>query len=457
MSDDSIFKKFSNWFHNNFVMPKEFKRKIIDDNYKRLLVIDWILFIFGVTFSILCITGTYLTISYKTTLIYFLSYAVSSLISIILIYSFRNKDNLPLFIRNLPVTFSFIVLLIIIIYLFYAGESQFKTFIIYSCISIIVPILFNIEPLLYGSITSLAAIAMVICIDPLSNIAIVIDILIFVILMDILSMFKWNSTIQEMKYQKEQSEHTKRLEKEINLAAFVQKSFYNHIDVKFEGWNIEYYSEAMAGVSGDMYDIYFHDKTLDGIGVFDVSGHGISSGLVTMLVKNIIQQEFSQGINKQIQTVMKSINDRIIKEKGDIENFLTGILARFNDNTIEFINAGNPQPIIFDSKNENAYFYENSSSNHYGVIGMADFPVNYSVNTIEMKSGDSILFYTDGIIENCNSQNFPYGKNNLMQSFKTNTYKTSKDQLEDIVNSYKEFKGSEKSSDDITLLLLKKL
>ena len=88
---------------------------------------------------------------------------------------------------------------------------------------------------------------------------------------------------------------------------------------------------------------------------------------------------------------------------------------------------------------------------------MADFPVGYSVNTIEMQSGDSILFYTDGITENCNDENTPYGKKNLMQVFKNNTYKTSKDQLADIVSDYKKFKGDARSSDDITLLILKKL
>ena len=154
---------------------------------------------------------------------------------------------------------------------------------------------------------------------------------------------------------------------------------------------------------------------------------------------------------------MKKINDRIIVEKGDIENYLTGILVRIHDNKVELINAGNPPPIIHTAEPNNSYFYETNELTNYGVIGMADFPVGYTVNTIEMKEGDSIFFYTDGITENCNEANTPYGKKNLIQVFNNNTYKTSKDQLEDIVNDYKKFKGDAHSSDDITLLILKKL
>lgn len=257
--------------------------------------------------------------------------------------------------------------------------------------------------------------------------------------------------------QSEQKRYTSNLEKEITLASFVQKSFFTHNVTEFDGWTLNFYSEPMAGISGDMFDIYNTDNKLDGLGLFDVSGHGLSSGLVTMLVKNIIYKEFYKQKDKPLQQVLNYINDRIIREKGDIENFLTGTLARINGNNVEFINAGNPQPIIYVKEKNNAFFYENSNQNHYGVIGMADFPVNYTSTVIKMNSGDEILFYTDGITENTNKSGLSYGKDLLLETFKINTFKTCKDQISDLIANYKSFKGNFRSSDDITLLLLKKL
>ena len=58
-----------------------------------------------------------------------------------------------------------------------------------------------------------------------------------------------------------------------------------------KNYEIAYYNKAMAGVSGDFYDFYYNNTSLEGFGIFDVSGHGLASGLVTMLAKNIIEEE----------------------------------------------------------------------------------------------------------------------------------------------------------------------
>ena len=82
-------------------------------------------------------------------------------------------------------------------------------------------------------------------------------------------------------------------ERDMKMAELVQKSFYTSKAPCQNNWKSAFVFKPMASVSGDLYDFYFDaDKNFVGAGLFDVSGHGISSGLVTMLVKNIIHQEF---------------------------------------------------------------------------------------------------------------------------------------------------------------------
>ena len=110
----------------------------------------------------------------------------------------------------------------------------------------------------------------------------------------------------KLKYENE------RTEKEITLATNVQKNFFIHNFKSDDNWEVAYFSEALAGVSGDFYDFYTTNpqKKLDGLGVFDVSGHGISAGLVTMLAKNIIRREYQRGISQKrpLSKIMEEID-----------------------------------------------------------------------------------------------------------------------------------------------------
>ena len=112
----------------------------------------------------------------------------------------------------------------------------------------------------------------------------------------------------------------------------------------------------MAAVSGDLFDIYHRQNNIDGIGIFDISGHGLASGLVTMLVKNIIHQEFYKIADTDLAEILSRINTRIIQEKADIENYLTGILVRIGSDKIELVNAGHPFPILYKSKQKECFF-----------------------------------------------------------------------------------------------------
>ena len=86
-----------------------------------------------------------------------------------------------------------------------------------------------------------------------------------------------------------------------------------------------------------------------------MSGHGIASGLVTMLAKTVIDRKFRECADLPFPKAMEEINRQIIEEKGDIENYLTGVLLRINDNKVELISAGHPKVFLRTEKNGKAY------------------------------------------------------------------------------------------------------
>lgn len=244
--------------------------------------------------------------------------------------------------------------------------------------------------------------------------------------------------------------------KEIELAGSVQKSFYNVDTTEIKNWDVCMTFKAMSGVSGDLYILFINDNQLDGIGIFDISGHGIASGLVTMLVKNIIEQEFNKGKALPLNEVMSKINDRIIAEKGSIENYLTGILIRFNKNNMELVNAGHPKAILYNSDNDEISFVENEGVNQFGAIGIADFPISFETVNFKMKKGDELILYTDGITECMNSERKYFGIDCILKVVKENIKENIENQVSAMTRSLHDFSGNDNFNDDITYIILKK-
>ena len=245
--------------------------------------------------------------------------------------------------------------------------------------------------------------------------------------------------------------------KEIDLAGFVQRSFYKFDTSEVKDWNIQITSKPMSGVSGDLYTAFINNNQLNGFGIFDISGHGIASGLVTMLVKNIIEQEFNKGLKQPLNKVMATINKRIISEKGNIENYLTGLLIRFNNNDIELVNAGHPKAILYQAESGKISYIEEEGINQFGAIGIADFPINFETIHFNMKSGDELVLYTDGISECMNADKKYFGNEGIMAVFKNNIGRPIKDQVDALPAALRKFSGSDNFNDDITYIILKKM
>ena len=246
------------------------------------------------------------------------------------------------------------------------------------------------------------------------------------------------------------------MEKELELAAFVQESFSKRKMPELESYDIAYYSKAMAGVSGDMYDFYTDDEVLEGAGIFDVSGHGIASGLVTMLVRNIFQQEFHQNENKELYEVMEIIDKRIRVEKRNIENYLTGILLRMKGNTIELVNAGHPCPILYRKESGECDYFDADHKYSSTVIGLSSIDSFFQQTSFEMKSGDEIILFTDGIKEAMNTTHDEYGSSRFIESVKNAVIQPFGNQIPSVLADINHFTNNAEQSDDITIVIIRK-
>lgn len=247
-------------------------------------------------------------------------------------------------------------------------------------------------------------------------------------------------------------------EQDMNMAGNVQKSFLPDDYNDKSQWDIAYIFKPMTSVSGDFYDFYEVNDELRGAGLFDVSGHGISSGLITVLARSIIYHNFSDNIERNLGEVLENINEELSEEISHSGNYLTGVLLRFNKNKIEYVNAGHPS-IFIKRHNTNAQTFskDGDEDSWRGVfLGMPFITSKYGVVETEMQSGDFILLYTDCLNESQNKDKEPYGNDRIIESMNSIESDNAQEILNKVVSDFYDFTGSRILNDDFTVMVIRK-
>ena len=265
---------------------------------------------------------------------------------------------------------------------------------------------------------------------------------------------------------KELSEANFVLSKGLETVAHVQKNFLPIKNRSFRGWDLSIsYTALDNNVSGDLYDYYFTDGFLDGIGIFDVSGHGIPAGLMTILAKSIISQHFITGIgqNESISNVLKDINQSYIKEKVNVENYITGLLFRFSEFnkkdicSVEFANAGHPYPLLYKAAENKVIELKQDTEKQYGILGVEGLDVSFPPMSFRAEKDDIIVCYTDGLTDCINSEGKDFSKERIIRIIEEYHNESAIMLMNRIMDKFSDFVGKEKLTDDITLIVLKRV
>lgn len=246
--------------------------------------------------------------------------------------------------------------------------------------------------------------------------------------------------------------------KDMLMAINVQRNIMPQKAPVVSNYDIGLYSMAMSGVTGDFYDFYVKNGVLIGTGIFDVSGHGISSGLLTIVSKSIIYRNFMNYLNLNLGRVMENINNELIKEFEKVDNYLTGILLRFNDDKVEYVNAAHSDLLLrrynSDFVTVCAHKEKDIKGMFLGIEGMkSDFlPLQFT-----MKPNDVLLMYTDCLVEQKDRNAEEFGIERVKEALLHAQGNTAQDICDEIINTFNQFRGDLDLTDDLTIIVLKKL
>jgi len=452
-----VYKKIKTFIKENLLMPVDFKKTLVEKNLSRIIHISSILIILSGVYLIIfaCRIHNGIQVGPFMWAYYSIMFTMNffGLVTSIIFLKIKNVNQM---IRNIPLSILFIGLMFLGYVMFIYGDKPFNSFLIYMIVATITPIVFAIEPMVYVPILIGIFSFMINQLDFLYGTASVANAWIYIFVLSVFCFQRWFSLIHKHKHEEMEADNKRRIQQEMDMASIVQKSFYRHDLSNIKGWRIATYNEPMLSLSGDLFDFYNKADSLEGLSIFDVSGHGLSAGLVTMLVKNAMKEEFYDNEQFELDFTMRRINQRVKTEKGNIENYLTGILMRFNDMHVEMVNAGHPMPVLYNYENQESKYIECLPEERVGAIGLGDLDFDFRTVEFDLYKNDRIILYTDGITEAKNSKREEYGEDRFLQSIKRTSDLSVEDQINELVQDIKVFIGSAPHNDDISIIILEK-
>lgn len=235
-----------------------------------------------------------------------------------------------------------------------------------------------------------------------------------------------------------------RMKRDLELARQIQARLLPESSPSYPGVKFSMLYKPMEELGGDFYDfIKFQETNIVGIFISDVSGHGLPAALVTTMLKAL--NNTSGSIKFSTSGFLGYINMHLTGQIGD--NFLTAIYAVYDTESrvLKFSRAGHPYPVLIRKGVISDLVSEG------GAIGIDSY-MKYEEISMQLESGDKILFYTDGLIEETNNS-----REMFMDIYFSKVLPAlSLMRIDDVVNiSYRhliEFSGSEKFTDDICVL-----
>ena len=242
----------------------------------------------------------------------------------------------------------------------------------------------------------------------------------------------------------------RRIEHELSIARKIQMTFLPSKDPVIEGVDVAGVNIPSTEVGGDYYDFIPIVENQYGIAIGDVSGKGIPAALIMAAFRASLKAEIRN--NFAIRAILFKVNN-LLYESIERDKFVTAVYGVLDskNGVFTFSNAGHNPPIIRRSSGEIEYLKE-------GGVALGALPDSqYQERPISLRSGDVLLFYTDGVTEVLDDEGKEYGVERLLEALNNSYHLPARQIIDSIVNKADQFGSSKRDIDDLTIVVIKVL
>ena len=206
---------------------------------------------------------------------------------------------------------------------------------------------------------------------------------------------------QLVRQQQQQAQERERIEQELRVARLIQQTLLPKHVPDVAGYQLAAYYQPAREVGGDFYDFLELDEDHLGLVVGDVTDKGVPAAIVMATTRTMLRAS-AQRLDSPGE-VLKRVNDVIVRDIPP-NMFITCLYAILDlkSGLLRYANAGHDLPYRRRSTSHGAGGGAGGGAEELRATGMplGLLPgMSYEEKEIILQRGDTVLFYSDGLVE----------------------------------------------------------
>jgi len=244
------------------------------------------------------------------------------------------------------------------------------------------------------------------------------------------------------------------LERDLDKAREIQRSILPAHEYRFAQYELFGTSLSDRIVGGDFFDYLQVEENSDrlGVAIGDAASKGLSAAVEALYVSGALKMgvDYQTKASLLIQKINNLVN-RTFPDDRFVTLFYAELLNTKNGLCI-YVNAGHNNPMLFKSETNSVELLDVTGP----ALGLSP-DQKYSVENVNMKLGDILLCYTDGITEAPNANFELYGEERLAQKLVEVKDLSAKEITELILEDVQIFSAQAPYGDDKTIVTIKRI
>jgi phosphoserine phosphatase RsbU/P len=242
------------------------------------------------------------------------------------------------------------------------------------------------------------------------------------------------------------------MKRDLEIAREIQTWLVPSQPPEVTGANIAFATRPQNSVAGDYYDAFYpnpEDREKLMIVIADVAGKSVPAALLMATLQASLRTIAPE--NAPLTDLVSRLNRYACAHSLNGMRFTTAVLGEYNpaSRRLTYVNAGHNAPIL------------RRANGAVETLETGGLPLGirldrqYETSSLELRPGDALIFFTDGVVEAFNESGEEFGNERWLSAIRNLPDWDASQTLQFLMTRVDEFVGATRQSDDITCLVFR--